>query len=222
MKPEKSRKHYSKRSNIFPANYAFTLLKWASEPAFAKSDEHSAPDWRPGFEAKRHHVCQRHLMHVKSVMEAMFSKFPSKLYLWGYQSWGAIPRRIKIVMACLRIIVSDESQTIGNSPLLSYGLMITQPTNLKIGIVLNIPKTCSGSNINYGVYCNLILLKGCVMDFCFICNLYVESSFIIIAKFECSRGGTPFVAFCFDIKYWSYVSLTYNFWRTILGKFTAV
>ena len=35
-------------------------------------------------------------------------KFPSKLYLWGYQSRG----RIKFAMACLRIILRDESQTV--------------------------------------------------------------------------------------------------------------
>ena len=30
-------------------------------------------------------------VHVKSVVRAMFSKFPSKLYLWGYQIGGVIP-----------------------------------------------------------------------------------------------------------------------------------
>ena len=50
----------------------------------------------PGFEA---HLAKTamyasiwHLVHVKSVLGAMQSKFPSKLYLWEYQSGGAIPR----------------------------------------------------------------------------------------------------------------------------------
>ena len=52
----------------------------------------------------------------------MYSKFPCKLHLWEYQSGVSSnppPWRIKIVLASLRIILRDESQTVGNSPLRS-------------------------------------------------------------------------------------------------------
>ena len=42
---------------------------------------------RPGLEAhlaKNRHVRKWHLVHVKSVVGAISSKFPSKLYLGGY------------------------------------------------------------------------------------------------------------------------------------------
>ena len=40
----------------------------------------------------------------------------------------SLPWKIKIVMACLRIILCDESQTVGNSPLRSSSPMLN-PTN---------------------------------------------------------------------------------------------
>ena len=47
----------------------------------------------PGFEAyvtNHNHVCWWHLVDVKSVVVAMSSKFPSKLYFWGVSERGAI------------------------------------------------------------------------------------------------------------------------------------
>ena len=78
-----------------------------SVTAVAQSVKSSAPErsaWDRGSPGKNYHLCYWHLVHVKSVVGAMSSKFPSKLYLWGYQSGGAILFLAdKIAMARFRI-----------------------------------------------------------------------------------------------------------------------
>ena len=56
--------------------------------------ESSAPDRRAGVQGspgENCHVRSWHLVNVKSVVGAMFPKFLSKLYLWGFKSEGATP-----------------------------------------------------------------------------------------------------------------------------------
>ena len=62
----------------------------------------------------------------------MYSKFPSKLYLWG-TNVGELspPGQIKIAMACLRIILRNEYQTVGNILFASFKSDV-KPIQLKI------------------------------------------------------------------------------------------
>ena len=65
-------------------SYIFVGQRWSSQQS------PQLQIGRPGFEAclaKNRHI------HVKSLAGTIYSKFPSKLYLWGYQSGGAIPSR---------------------------------------------------------------------------------------------------------------------------------
>ena len=48
-----------------------------------------------------------HLLHVKLVEGAMYSKIPSKLYFWGTKA------RRPPVLACLRIVLRNEALTVG-------------------------------------------------------------------------------------------------------------
>ena len=54
---------------------------------------------------KDRHVRKWHLLHIKSAVCVIFSKFSFKLYIWKYQSgvFPSSPWRIKIVTACLWI-----------------------------------------------------------------------------------------------------------------------
>ena len=100
------------------------------------SAEHSAPDRRARV---RRWNGKRTLMApgacVKSVMVAMSFKFHSNYTFGGTEaSEPSPPWRIKIVMACLRTILKDESKTVGNSPLCCFSPTLNRtylPTYLK-------------------------------------------------------------------------------------------
>ena len=87
----------------------------------AQSVKSSAPDRRARVRDSPGENChvrlwQFSLVHVKSVVDAMSSKFLSKLYLWGYQSGGAISSGANQNCDGMSRI-RDESQTVRNSPL---------------------------------------------------------------------------------------------------------
>ena len=89
-------------------NSIFLQMRWPCR-------QRGSPNWRAQVRGSPGETLTCTLMilvHVKSVMVAMFSKFPFKLYLWRYRSGRAISLwQIKILMACLRTILRDESQT---------------------------------------------------------------------------------------------------------------
>ena len=97
----------------------YTLLDVIAENAFfciiSKSPLRPRWLWSRG----HCHVRQWHLVHAKSIVGAMSSKFPFKLYLWVCKRPRGIISLlwwIKIVMAYRQIVLRKESQTVGNSP----------------------------------------------------------------------------------------------------------
>ena len=77
----------------------------------------------------------------------MSSKFPSKLYLWGYHSEGAISSvENQNSDSMSEAILRDESQTVGNSPLRS-----SSPTLNPINLI-------QPSNVFYPKFKNIFLI----------------------------------------------------------------
>ena len=93
-----------------------------TEATVAQSEEFSAPDRRPRVRGSPGEKPPCMLMTsdaYKICGEGNVLLVPFQITPLGGTKAGepSHPWRIKIVMACLRIILRDESQTVGNNPL---------------------------------------------------------------------------------------------------------
>ena len=156
----------------------------------------------PGFQdrlAKNRQIRQWHLVHIKSFVGAMTSKFPSKLYLWAYKRGEPCPPwRMKIAMACLRIILRDEFQTVGNSSLalLKTDVKPTQPnlTQTRGGPTLySLPPfvTIEFGNKSFNFSKTLIV--------CFSMFVHDTHQFLLLSNYYCFALYLIFVLLCYRV-----------------------
>ena len=131
IKPEKNRKHFRKCLNSFAAACMAILILHVRGSTVGKSDEHSAPEQRAWVRGSPGKTPPYSLMAPGAC--TIWVQCPPTSHP-NYTSEGtnagepSPPWKIKIVMACLRTILRDESQAIGNSPIRSSS-PILNPSN---------------------------------------------------------------------------------------------